>query len=137
MSGMSRMKMLLGLATGLTLITGGATAADLAMRRVLTCVGPDAKIEVYVPEAIVTGTGVENAKLESQVVGAYTLDLTDAGKGKTLEPVHVQYSKDRKSVIVGQYLRKLPPAAVAVVGATVDFDQRFATGAKCGPFNEE
>ena len=87
--------------------------------------------------AIVTGTGVENAKLERQVVGAYTLDLTDAGKGKTLEPVHVQYSKDRKSVIVGQYLRKLPPAAVAVVGATVDFDQRFATGAKCGPFNEE
>jgi hypothetical protein len=65
------------------------------------------------------------------------LDLTDAGKGKTLEPVRVQYSKDKKSVIVNQYSRKLPPTAVPVSGGTVDFDQRFATGAECGPFNQE
>ena len=70
------------------------------MRRVLSCVGPDAKIEVYVPQ---------NGKLNKRVVGAYSLDLADAGKGKTLEPVHVQYSPDRKSVIVEQYTRKLPP----------------------------
>jgi hypothetical protein len=107
------------------------------MRRVLSCVGPDAKMEVYVPEAVVSGPGVENVKLEKQVVGAYTLDLTDAGKGKTLEPVRVQYSKDKKSVIVNQYSRKLPPTAVPVAGGTVDFDQRFATGADCGPFNQE
>jgi hypothetical protein len=42
------------------------------MRRVLSCVGPDAKMEVYVPEAVVSGPGVENVKLEKQVVGAYT-----------------------------------------------------------------
>jgi hypothetical protein len=132
------MKILTGLAAaGLTLVTGGAPAADLAMRRVLSCVGPDAKMEVYVPEAVVSGPGVENVKLEKQVVGAYTLDLTDAGKGKTLEPVRVQYSKDKKSVIVNQYSRKLPPTAVPVAGGTVDFDQRFATGAECGPFNQE
>jgi hypothetical protein len=131
------MKLLIGLVTVLALATGGASAADLAMRRVISCVGPDAKMEVYVPEAAVTGAGVENAKLEKQVVGAYTLDLTDAGKGKTLEPVHVQYSRDKKSVIVSQHLRKLPPTAVPVAGGTVHFDQRSATGAKCGPFNEE
>jgi hypothetical protein len=132
------MKMLIALAaTGLTLVAAGAPAADLAMRRVLSCVGPDARMEVYVPQALVTGTGVQNAKLDKQVVGAYTLDLTDAGKGKMLEPVHVQYSRDKKSVIVSQYLRKLPPTAILVAGATVDFDQRFGTGAKCEPFNQE
>jgi hypothetical protein len=131
------MKMLFGLVTVLAFTTNGAPAADVPMRRVLSCVGPDAKMEVYVPEAVVTGTGVQNAKLEKQVVGAYTLDLTDAGKGKTLEPVHVQYSRDKKSVIVSQYLRQLPATAVPVAGGTVDFDQRFATGATCGPFNQE
>jgi hypothetical protein len=132
------MKTLLGvIAAALTLVAGEAPAADVAMRRVLSCVGPDAKMEVYVPQTLVSGAGVQNAKLDKQVVGAYSLDLSDAGKGKTLEPVHVRYSGDRKSVIVDQYLRKLPPTAVAVAGATVDFDQRFGTGAKCGPFNEE
>src|ERR1700733_16187633 len=29
----------------------------------------------------------------------------------------------------------LPPTSIAVGGATVDFDQRFGTGAMCGPFN--
>jgi hypothetical protein len=71
------------------------------------------------------------------VTGAYTLDLTDSGKGKTLEPIHLQFSRDRKSVIVDQYTRKLPRTAIAVAGATVDFDKRFATEAKCRPFNQE
>ena len=124
-------------AAALTLVAGEALAAEVSMRRVLSCVGPDAKIEIYLPETLVTGTGAQNAKLDKQVVGYYSLDLSDAGKGKTLEPIHVRYSRDKKSVIVDQYTRKLPPTAVAVAGATVDFDQRFATGAKCGPFNEE
>jgi hypothetical protein len=132
------MKTLIGVAAiALTVLVGEAPAADVAMRRVLLCDGPDAKMEVYVPDALVTGTGVQNAKLDMQVTGAYSLDLSDAGKGKTLEPVHVQYSRDRKSVIVEQYTRKLPPTSVAIAGATVDFDQRFGTGAKCGPFNQE
>jgi len=132
------MKALIGLAAiALTIRVGEAPAADVVMRRVLFCNGPDAKIEVYIPDALVTGTGVQTAKLEQRVVGAYSLDLSEAGKGKTLEPVYVQYSRDRKSVIVDQYTRKLPPTAVAIAGATVDFDQRFATGVKCGPFNRE
>ena len=94
-------------------------------------------MEVYIPEAVWSGTGVANARLDAEVTGAYALDLTGAGKGKMLEPVHVQYSKDRKAVIVDQYTRKLPPTQIAVTGATVDFDQRFATGAKCGPFNAD
>jgi hypothetical protein len=114
-----------------------AEAADVAMRRVLACVGPDARIEVYVPQSVVTGTGAQNARLDAQVTGAYSLDLTDAGKGKMLEPVRVRYSKDHKTVIVDQYTRKLPPTAIPGAGGTVDFDQRFATGAKCGPFNED
>ena len=40
-------------------------------------------------------------------------------------------------MIVDQYTRKLPPTAIPVAGGTVDFDQRFAAGAKCGPFNED
>jgi hypothetical protein len=99
-----------------------ASAADVAMRRVLTCAGPDAKMEVYVPESFVTGSGAANVKLEKPATGAYSLDLTEAGKGKTLEPVRVYYSRDKKSVIVDQYTRKLPPTSVAVGGATVDFD---------------
>ena len=132
------MKLFIGLTSmAITLVASGANSADTAMRRVLSCAGPDAKIEIYIPETLWAGTGVENARLDTQVVGTYALDLSGAGKGKTLEPVHVQYSKDRKAVIVDQYTRKLPPTLVAVSGATVDFDQRFATGAKCGPFNQE
>jgi hypothetical protein len=115
-------------ATTLIIHSSNTLAADVAMRRVLSCVGPDAKIEVYVPQ---------DAKLKRRVVGMYSLDLTDAGKGKTLEPVYVQYSSDEKSVVIDQYTRKLPPTIVAVAGATVNFDQRFATDAKCGPFGQE
>jgi hypothetical protein len=40
-------------------------------------------------------------------------------------------------VIVTQYTRGLPPTRIAVGGATVDFDQRFGTQAKCESFNQE
>jgi hypothetical protein len=110
-------------ATTLVILSGQAPAAEVTMRRVLSCVGPDAKIEVYVPQ---------NAKLNKRGVGAY-LDLTDAGKGKTLEPVHVQYSRDRKSVIVDQYTRKLPPTIVPIAGATVNFDQLSRPTLSAGP----
>jgi hypothetical protein len=121
----------------LTLVASEVNSAEVAMRRVLSCDGPDAKIELYIPQSAWAGTGVENARLDRQVMGAYVLDLTEAGKGKILEPVHLKYSTDKKAVIVDQYTRKLPPTRIAVEGATVDFDQRFATGIKCGPFNQE
>jgi hypothetical protein len=46
-------------------------------------------------------------------------------------------SADGKTVIVNQYTRSLPPTRIPVAGGTVDFDQRFGTGAKCGPFQAQ
>ena len=113
-----------------------AFAADVAMRRVLTCTGDDASMEVYLPEATVLGLGVDNVGLDKPVIGMYSLDLNDAGKGKTLESVRVSLTQDKKSIIVDQHTRGLPPTQIPVAGGTVDFDNRFGTNAKCGPFNE-
>ena len=108
---------------------------DAYMARVLACEGPDAKMEVYVPQLVAFGGGAK--ALDRPVIGYYTLDLTDANKGKMLEPVRVSLSPDKKSVIVDQYTRKLPPTRVPVAGGTVDFDKRFGTAAKCGPFQAQ
>jgi hypothetical protein len=112
-------------------------AAEGAMTRVLECEGDDATMEVYVPQAAVSGLGVKNVQLAQPVVGAYALDLSDAGKGKSLEPVRVSVAPDAKTVTIDQYTRGLPPTQVPVEGGTVDFDNRFGTNAKCGPFNGE
>ena len=105
------------------------------MARVLACEGPDAKMEVYVPQSVAFGGGAK--VLDRPVIGYYTLDLTDANKGKMLEPVRVSLSADKKAVIVDQYTRKLPPTRIPVAGGTVDFDKRFGTAAKCGPFQAQ
>src|SRR5215831_12556898 len=90
----NRMKILIAFATtALTFAASHVWAAEVAMRRVLSCEGPDAKMEVYLPEVVVTGTGVQNVKFDKPITGAYSLDLTDAGKGKTLEPVRVSLSR--------------------------------------------
>ena len=77
------------------------------MRRVLSCVGPDARIEIYVPQADLSGAGIIHARTGTKFTGLYALDLSGAGKGKTLEPIHLRYSRDRKAVIVDQDTRKL------------------------------
>jgi len=110
-----------------------AAATDEAMKRVFTCKGDDAAMEVYIPQSAVEGAGLTNVKVN----GAYTLDLTSAGKGKNLEPVHVSLSPDQKFVIVDQFTRGLPPTRIPVSGGTVNFDNRFGTNAQCGAFNEE
>jgi hypothetical protein len=110
---------------------------DTYMARMLACEGPDAKMEVYMPQSIAFGGGAKAAALDRPVVGYYTLDLTDANKGKMLEPVRVSLSADKKTVIVDQYTRKLPPTRIPVAGGTVDFDKRFGTAAKCGPFQAQ
>lgn len=115
---------------------GGAIAQGTAMTRVLTCEGPDARMELYLPTSAVTGLGAKNVRIKGTIVGRYTLDLTDAGKGKMDEQVRVSMSSDNTSIIVDQYTRKLPPTRVPVAGGTVDFDNRFGTQAKCGPFNQ-
>jgi hypothetical protein len=111
-------------------------AADLEMTRVLVCEGDDARMEVYLPQALVSGSGLDNVLLKKPVVGAYTLDLTDAGKGKSLESVRVSIADGGRAIVVDQYTRGLPPTQIPVEGGTVNFDNRFGTNAKCGPFNE-
>src|SRR5262245_12981301 len=123
-------------ATILAVLATPAAAKDPGqeayMARMLACEGPDAKMEVYLPQSIAFGGGAK--ALDRPVIGYYTLDLNDANKGKMLEPVRVSLSADKKTVIVDQYTRKLPPTRIPVGGGTVDFDKRFGTAAKCGPF---
>jgi hypothetical protein len=109
--------------------------ADTYMTRVLICEGPDAKMELYLPQSIALN-GKEAVRKMRPTIGFYTLDLTEIGKGKPLEPVRVSISPDGKSVIVDQYTRKLPPTRIPLAGGVVRFDNRFRTDAKCGPFNE-
>jgi hypothetical protein len=105
------------------------------MIRMLACEGPDAKMEVYLPQSIETSDA--SRALIQPVIGYYTLDLTQANKGKVLEPVKVSLTADKKTVIVDQYTRKLPATRIPVSGGIVDFDQRFGTGAKCGAFRAQ
>ena len=104
------------------------------MIRVLACDGVDAKMEVYLPQSLVN-KGDQAVRKMKPTIGWYTLDLTSAEKGKVMEPVRVSMSADGNTVTVNQYTRGLPPTAIPVAGGTVDFDQRFGTQAKCGPFN--
>lgn len=111
------------------------------MIRMFACEGESARMELYLPQSVVFGHhppaesfGSHEMQPGRSVIGYYALDLTDANKGKTLEPVRVTLSADKETVIVDQYTRGLPPTRIPVAGGTVDFDQRFGTAAKCGPF---
>ena len=130
---------LLTCATSLAvLLCADANAKDPGMSaymiRVLACDGVDAKMEVYLPQSLVN-KGDQAVRKMKPTIGWYTLDLTSADKGKVMEPVRVSMSADGKTVTVSQYTRGLPPTEIPVAGGTVDFDQRFGTKAKCGPFN--
>jgi hypothetical protein len=107
---------------------------DSYMIRVMACKGEGARMEVYLPQSIALDPAKLKTALVRPVIGYYTLDLTSAGKGKPLEPVKVSMTSDGKTVIVDQYTRGLKPARIPVGGGTVDFDQRFGTGAKCDAF---
>ena len=122
-------------------LSGPAVAKDPGqqayMIRMLTCEGSDAKMEVYVPQSIVFGTVPLASALAQPAIGYYSLDLSAENKGKPLEPVKVSMTADGKTVIVNQYTRGLPPTRIPLGGGTVDFDQRFGTQAKCGPFRAQ
>jgi hypothetical protein len=107
---------------------------DAYMIRVLVCKGDGAGMEVYLPQSIALDPAKLKAALAKPVIGYYTLDLTEAGKGKPLEPVKVSMTSDGKTVVVDQYTRGLKPTRIPVGGGTVDFDQRFGTVAKCEAF---
>jgi len=110
---------------------------DAYMIRMMSCTGPDATMEVYISESIASDVKGMVHDLQKPVIGYYTLDLTPINKGKPLEPVKISMTTDGKTVIVNQYTRGLPPTRIPIGGGTVDFDQRFGTGAKCGPFQAQ
>ena len=121
------------------LLARPAAAADPGqeayMARMLSCAGPDAGMEVYLPQSVAFGQGLKPGA--KPVVGYYALDLSAANKGKVLEPVRVSLTADGKTVVVDQYTRGLKPTRIPTKGGTVDFDQRFGTAAKCGPFQAQ
>jgi hypothetical protein len=113
------------------------TDADWMIRMMVCTQDGTPNMEVYLPQSIVFGKKPLAEALARPVIGYYTLDLSDMNKGKLLEPVKVSMTADRKTVIVNQYTRGLPPTRIPVGGGTVDFDHRFATNAKCGPFQHQ
>lgn len=113
----------------------GGVFLDVPMTRVFLCQGPDATMEVYIPQSVLTKRNIEKQGLSGTVNGLYALDLADAGKGKVIEPVRLRSSKDNRSIVMDQFTRKgLKPTSIPMTGGTLDFDQRFGTKAKCGPF---
>jgi hypothetical protein len=106
-------------------------SAEEAYTRVFSCEGPEATMEIYVPFS-----ALEDSLLKSgrRVLGFYTLDLSNLNKGKALEVVLVRFAEDKRLLIVDQFTRGLPTTAVPIDGGVVDFDDRFAHDAKCGPF---
>jgi len=102
------------------------------MIRMLACEGSDDKMEIYLPQSAVS----DRTMIKNSVIGYYSLDLSEQNKGKPLEPVRIRLSPDKKTVIVEQYTRGLPPTRIPAAGGTVDFDNRFGTDAKCRPFGD-
>ena len=91
-------------------------------------------VEIYVPRDLCCG-GYEGLSegLKQKKQGFYALDLTSVGKGKALEPVHLEISKDADGLLVDQYTRRLPVSLVPRGGGTVSFDNRFASEMMCSP----
>src|SRR5579863_5187050 len=126
---------------GVVVLAGPARAKDPGqndyMIRMMSCTGPDATMEVYIPQSIALDGKNMVRDLQKPAIGYYTLDLTPYNKGKPLEPVKISMTADGKTVIVNQYTRGLPPTRIPVGGGTVDFDHRFGSAAKCGPFQDQ
>lgn len=108
---------------------------EVPMTRVFACEGPDARMEIYVPQSVLMKRDIAKAGLGRTVNGLYLLDLTGSQKGKTLEPVRLRSSKDDSMIIVEQFTRKgVKPATIPMAGGTLDFDQRFGAKARCEAF---
>ncbi len=137
---MPRTYILVALAALLVLSAASASVAggvflDVPMTRIFVCEGPDARMEIYVPQSLVLKRDIETQGFGGTVNGLYALDLTAAEKGKVVEPVRLRSTKDNRSVVMEQFTRKaLKPATIPLAGGTLDFDQRFGTHARCEAF---
>ncbi|QPF83499.1 hypothetical protein IC762_27910 [Bradyrhizobium genosp. L] len=130
----------IGLAAIAAVSSAPASAASLPddrawLVRMLVCNAEGVPIELYLPDAVIYSD--QGMAAGRTVNGYYTLDLSDINKGKSLEPVRITMSADKKFVTVNQYTRGLPSTKIPVGGGMVDFDQRFARNAKCGPFQHQ
>ncbi len=115
--------------------SAGGVFLDVPMTRIFVCKGQDATMEVYIPQSLVLKRNIEKQGLGGTVNGLYALDLSEAAKGKILEPVRLRSTKDNKSMTLEQFTRKgLKPATIPLAGGTLDFDQRFGTNARCEAF---
>lgn len=113
----------------------GGVFLDVPMIRVFGCKGPDARMEIYLPQSLLLKRNIEKAGLGGTVNGLYALDLTEAGKGKVIEPVRLRSTKDNRAIVMEQFTRKgLKPATIPMTGGTLDFDQRFGAKAQCERF---
>jgi hypothetical protein len=113
----------------------GGLFLDVPMARVFACQGPEATMEIFVPQSVLTKRNIEKQGLGGTVNGLYALDLSGARKGKVIEPVRLRSTKDNMAIVMTQFTRKgLKPATIPMTGGTLDFDQRFGSKAKCEPF---
>jgi hypothetical protein len=124
-----------GLSASVPSAIAGGVFLDVPMTRIFACKGADATMEVYVPQSLVLKRNIEKAGLGGTVNGLYALDLSDAQKGKVIEPVRLRSTKDNKAIVMEQFTRKgLKPATIPIAGGTLDFDQRFGAKVECAPF---
>jgi hypothetical protein len=132
-AGKHRMELSAAAAGLMASLIASQLSAQEAYRRVFLCSNDDAKMEIYVPESAWRDSGLKDGL---PALGLYALDLSDPdlNKGKSLEAVLVRYAKDRRALILYQFSRGLPLTAIPMGGGVVNFDNRFGSEAKCGPF---
>jgi len=106
----------------------------------ISCVGDDASMEIFFPTDAVFSSDhlVEYLAKNGKVTGFYALDLNGAGKGKSIEPVFLSISPDKKAIVMQQFTRPgLLKANIPIAGGTLDFDHRFGTNAKCSALSNK
>ena len=121
-------------AVGLTAsLVASQLSAQEAYSRVFLCSNDDAKMEIYIPESASRDFALKDGR---PVLAWYALDLSDPdlNKGKSLEAVLVRYAQDKRALILYQFTRGLPLTVIPMGGGVVNFDNRFGSDAKCGPY---
>ena len=108
-------------------------SAQEAYNRVFLCDGDGVKMEIYIPESASRDFALKDGR---PVLAWYALDLSDPDqkKGKSLEAVLVRYAEDKRALVLYQFSRGLPLTVIPMGGGVVNFDNRFGSDAKCGPF---